>query len=210
LTEYHSDRDEDEGREYLQRIIEECEDEMISHYMGGQSHERNKELIQEFYEANLKTRKETPSLEDIMTDVYAHNSEQVWRIAATEYDVEGWHGLNETEDTREETINMLCEPWEEYYSDFNYCNLNSYVEDILEELNLCYYYEDVHDQYTTLEIFQIKNDVVAVLNDCQNILYDEFMEAADDERGRFPGRVLFLVSDWRRRSQYEYNQNRQL
>ena len=177
-------------------LISDCENEMISKFCNDDS--RNKELVKEFYMSNFMAHKSIPALEDIMCDVWQHNSEQIWRIGSYQYEVEGWGGYDDDSETslcnREYTIGDLCSPWEEYYSDSFYGNLENYVEDFLEEMNLSYCYEDVSDHYCDSNHFSSKRfdpkSVTIFLNDCQNILFYDFLKCTEDGAGR----ILFVVS----------------
>jgi hypothetical protein len=157
--------------ERFTRFVQDCESKMISFYGSGEDDERNTRDILRFYYGILDSEDGIPSLEEIMEWVYDHNTTLVWMIAEAQYEMEGWHGPNETEDSREETISMLCEPWEENYSDHLYSNLEMYVEDILEEEKLSYTYQPEHCQYEHLELH---GNVEIVINDCQNILFPSF------------------------------------
>lgn len=171
----------EQQQEYeLQRVVSTAEEDMISYYSDRDQHNINIKRIKDFYYEEVEARKGIPSIEDIMECVYMHNSSCVWRIAEAEYEIDGWHGEvtedrteEEILDARDETIGMLCDKWEMYYVDNIYGHIDDYVESILAELELSYYYEDVHDVYHESKV--CNEDKIIVANDCQNILFEDFM-----------------------------------
>jgi hypothetical protein len=181
--------DELYNEKLLQKIVEEAEEEMISYYCNASQHDNNLRSVSELYKYYISMGR-FPSFDDIIEDIYSHNSTLVWKIAEAQYELEGWHGPidpNSSEDdiadAREDTISMLCENWESYYCDHLYPNLDTYTEGLLEELDLSYYYDTINDIYSENQI----NDGIIFANDCQNILFEEFMLEVDT-------RFLFVVS----------------
>jgi hypothetical protein len=170
---------------WAQEEVNKLEDSMITSYYNGEIDQEDKELIVGFYNDCLSCYKRIPTLGEVMEDVWGYNSELTYRIAEIEF-MTTHKDWNVDDETRHEEICGIQEELESMYSDWQYCNLETYIEDIFNEMKLSYTYcvcEDEHHYYD-LEI----QDCQIVINDCQTVLFPEFFPVSADT-----GRDLFLI-----------------
>ncbi len=153
---------------WAQERVNALEDDMVSSY-AVDTFERDKELIQSFYDDILENFGRIPNLIEIKDEVDMFNSEITWEIAELEYQSQGG-SMNVSDDEKNDHIGELHDELERYYSDYQYSKLEEYLEDILDELDLPFTYEEDNQEYD-----EILSDSEIVINDCQSFIFLEFL-----------------------------------
>ena len=143
---------------------------------------RNLEMVLKFYHEIRLRYKRIPALTEIYEEVYCYNWDIVVGFAMSIY------LKNPAGDMQAVTDNLEIEIFEYINEDLR--DLEIYIQDLLEEQKMAYTYDEDHPFY---EINELKG-VVAVANDCQNILFSEVFDRYDFFS--YEQRDIIFLEDW--------------
>lgn len=165
----------------LRQAISSCPED-------GEDMDSNDEKIMQIYEDNFKIYKGQPDFSDIMQDIFDYNDTIFEKIAMIHYESElqvitresFYHGMTKEDAIAEITREIVEENWYDFFSE-----LESYVSELLSDKKCYYTIWKMSEDFEEYFKGETGNNVIACVNDCQNVLFSKFFEYVDYAFNRY-------------------------
>jgi hypothetical protein len=145
-----------------------------SRIMTEEMHNEIQQKIYDIYVRNFNFYDGIPDFEDIFTDVESYNHDILKKISEIHYDMEGY--LEDLTLDHEDATYELQRSYEEVNNYDFWDHLQDFVYATLVELDLSFY---LPDSYISTRLLG-SEDVMVVVNDCQEVLFPEFIEVQNE------------------------------